>query len=79
MSPIGQSVWQRLTARDHRSIYQDIPLYSEEEFLEKAPESLHTEEALSNEHLLMLNRLNFELAERQRYSFCVALFCRSER
>ena len=49
-------------------MYQDIPLYSEEEFLEKAPEALRTEEALSNEHQLMLNRLNFELAERQRYA-----------
>lgn len=54
-------------------MYQDIPLYSEEEFLEKAPESLRTDEALSNEHTLMLNRLNFELAERQRYA--KALFC----
>lgn len=64
--------WHRLTCRV-RSIYQDIPLYSEEEFLEKAPESLRIEEALSNEHVLMLSRLNFELAERQRYNFSVTL------
>jgi THO complex subunit 5 len=48
------------------SIYQDIPLYSEEDFMDKAPEDLRTEEVLTNEHSLMLNRLNFELAERQR-------------
>jgi hypothetical protein len=48
------------------SIYQDIPLYSEENFMDKAPEDLRTEEVLTNEHSLMLNRLNFELAERQR-------------
>ncbi|KAI0759907.1 Fms-interacting protein-domain-containing protein [Irpex lacteus] len=53
--------------RQFASIYQDIPLYSEEEFLEKAPEALRTEEVLANEHTVMLNRLNFELAERQRY------------
>ncbi|KAI0092675.1 Fms-interacting protein-domain-containing protein [Irpex rosettiformis] len=52
--------------RQFASIYQDIPLYSEEEFMEKAPEALRSEEVLSNEHALMLNRLNFELAERQR-------------
>ena len=50
-----------------RSIYQDIPLYSEEEFVLKAPESMRTEETLEDEHVLMLSRLNFELMERQRY------------
>ena len=50
-----------------RSIYQDIPLYSEDEFLEKAPEASRSVEVLSDEHALMLARLNFELAERQRY------------
>lgn len=50
-----------------RSIYQDIPLHSLEEFLELAPEALHTAEVIENEHQLMLNRLSFELSERQRY------------
>ncbi|KAI0337584.1 hypothetical protein BDW22DRAFT_1339506 [Trametopsis cervina] len=53
--------------RQFASNYQDIALYSEEEFLENAPESMRTEEVLNDEHSLMLNRLNFELAERQRY------------
>jgi hypothetical protein len=48
------------------SIYQDIPLYSMEEFLDRAPEELRTEDVLNNEHSLMLNRLSFELQERQR-------------
>jgi THO complex subunit 5 len=48
------------------SIYQDIPLYSIDEFKSLAPPDIHTDEALSNEHQLMLNRLTFELAERQR-------------
>ena len=49
-----------------RSIYQDIPLYTQEEFMERAPEDMRTEEIVENEHALMTNRLNFELAERQR-------------
>lgn len=50
------------------SIYQDVPLYSLEEFKLLAPEEARTEEVLSDEHQLMLNRLSFELAERQRYA-----------
>ncbi|KAG5651432.1 hypothetical protein H0H81_008662 [Sphagnurus paluster] len=49
------------------SIYQDVPLYSLEEFKLLAPEAARTEDVLSDEHQLMLNRLSFELAERQRY------------
>ncbi|KAI0921850.1 hypothetical protein AcW1_004288 [Taiwanofungus camphoratus] len=52
--------------RQFASVYQDIPLYSMEEFIQLAPESAKTEEALLSEHQLMLNRLSFELAERQR-------------
>lgn len=55
-----------LSLHANRSIYQDIPLYSDEEFLEKAPEDMRTDDTMSDEHQLMLNRLNFELAERQR-------------
>ena len=47
------------------SIYQDVPLHTLEEFLELAPEELRSQEA-ENEHQLMLNRLSFELSERQR-------------
>lgn len=49
------------------SIYQDVPLYSLEEFKRLAPEEARTEEVLEDEHQLMLNRLSFELVERQRY------------
>jgi THO complex subunit 5 len=52
--------------RQFASIYQDIPLYSIEEFKVLAPAEARTEDALANEHQLMLNRLNFELTERQR-------------
>lgn len=48
------------------SIYQDIPLYMLDDFLERAPEEMRTEEIVDNEHGLMLSRLSFELAERQR-------------
>ncbi|KAG6854771.1 hypothetical protein C0991_001198 [Blastosporella zonata] len=37
-----------------------------EEFTRLAPEAARTEDVLSDEHQLMLNRLSFELAERQR-------------
>jgi len=53
----------------HRSIYQDVPLYDLEEFKRLAPEGARNEHVLADEHQLMLNRLSFELAERQR---CVA-------
>ncbi|PPQ98530.1 hypothetical protein CVT24_004021 [Panaeolus cyanescens] len=52
--------------RQFASIYQDIPLYTVEEFQQLAPEEQRTEQVLADEHQLMLNRLAFELAERQR-------------
>ncbi|KAJ3722937.1 Fms-interacting protein-domain-containing protein [Lentinula raphanica] len=52
--------------RQFASVYQDIPLYTLEEFQELAPEEARTTEVLEDEHQLMLNRLSFELAERQR-------------
>ncbi|KAH9482677.1 THO complex subunit 5-like protein [Psilocybe cubensis] len=52
--------------RQFASIYQDIPLYTLEEYNLLAPEQSRTEEILADEHQLMLNRLTFELAERQR-------------
>lgn len=48
-------------------MYQDIPLCTPGEFMERAPEEMRTDEIIHDEHALMLNRLNFELAERQRY------------
>jgi len=41
-------------------------MYSVEQFIELSPPEAHTEEALLDEHQLMLNRLGFELVERQR-------------
>ncbi|PCH41209.1 hypothetical protein WOLCODRAFT_143449 [Wolfiporia cocos MD-104 SS10] len=52
--------------RQFASVYQDIPLYTLEEFIQYAPEEARTEAVLADEHQLMLNRLSFELAERQR-------------
>ncbi|CCM02496.1 uncharacterized protein FIBRA_04598 [Fibroporia radiculosa] len=52
--------------RQFASVYQDIPLYSVEEFTQLAPEEARTPDVLADEHQLMLNRLSFELAERQR-------------
>ena len=49
------------------SVFQDIQMYSVEQFIELSPPEAHTEEALSDEHQLMLNRLGFELVERQRF------------
>lgn len=60
---------RRGTQRPHgldRSIYQDVPLYGLEEFKRLAPEEACNERVLTDEHQLMLNRLSFELAERQR-------------
>lgn len=51
-----------------RSIFQDVPLYTLDDFKRLAPEEARTEEVLSDEHQLMLNRLSFELAERQRFA-----------
>ncbi|KAI0650728.1 Fms-interacting protein-domain-containing protein [Trametes meyenii] len=52
--------------RQFASIYQDIPFHSLEEFTQLAPEEARTEGVLADEHQLMLNRLSFELSERQR-------------
>ncbi|KAF9075797.1 Fms-interacting protein-domain-containing protein [Rhodocollybia butyracea] len=52
--------------RQFASVYQDIPLYTMDEFKQLAPEEARTPAALEDEHQLMLNRLSFELAERQR-------------
>ncbi|KAI0750839.1 Fms-interacting protein-domain-containing protein [Daedaleopsis nitida] len=52
--------------RQFASVYQDIPVHSLEEFMQIAPEEARTEGVLANEHQLMLNRLSFELSERQR-------------
>jgi THO complex subunit 5 len=46
-----------------------VPLYSVDEFRRLAPEEARTEQVLSDDHQLMLNRLSFELAERQRLDF----------
>jgi THO complex subunit 5 len=53
------------------SIHQDVPLYSLDEFKRRAPEEARTGGVLSDEHQLMLNRLSFELAERQRCAISV--------
>jgi THO complex subunit 5 len=50
----------------YRSIYQDVVLHSPDEFMELAPTEMKTPEILADEHQLLLNRLKFELAERQR-------------
>jgi len=55
--------------RQFASVYQDIPLYGLDEFERLAPEEARTSTVLSDEHQLMLNRLSFELAERQRLDF----------
>ncbi|KAL1722274.1 Fms-interacting protein-domain-containing protein [Schizophyllum commune] len=48
--------------RQFASIYQDIPLYPIDEFRRLAPPEAHSDDP----HQLMLNRLSFELVERQR-------------
>ncbi|KAF8165330.1 Fms-interacting protein-domain-containing protein [Crassisporium funariophilum] len=52
--------------RQFASIYQDVPLYTIDNFKRLAPQEARTEEVLTDDHQLMLNRLSFELAERQR-------------
>jgi len=47
-------------------MHQDVPLYSVELFTILAPDELKTEEILNDPHQLIINRLNFELSERQR-------------
>lgn len=58
----------------YSSIYQDVPLHSIEEFQQMAPEEARSDEVLANEHQVMLNRLSFELAERQRCEPCI-IYC----
>jgi len=48
--------------RQFASIYQDVPLHTAEEFKQLAPPAA----VVDDEHQLMLNRLSFELAERNR-------------
>lgn len=55
-----------MSERVRRSIYEDIPLHELEDFIQLAPEEACTRQVLQDEHQLMLNRLSFELAERQR-------------
>lgn len=43
-------------------------MYSVEQFIELSPSEAHSEDVLSDEHQLMLNRLGFELVERQRFN-----------
>lgn len=54
------------TLTPRSSIYQDVPLHALPEFQELAPPEARTPDVLDNSHQLMLNRLSFELAERQR-------------
>lgn len=49
------------------SIYQDVPLHSLEEFLDLAPLEARSQSVIEDEHQLLLNRLSFELEERQRF------------
>ncbi|KAF9437811.1 THO complex subunit 5 [Entomortierella beljakovae] len=50
---------------DMETIYQDVPLVPLEEFMETAP--THLIDTDSDDHQLMLNRLQFELEERKRF------------
>jgi len=43
-----------------------VPLYALDEFKTFAPVEVCIDDVLLDEHQLMLNRLSFELAERQR-------------
>lgn len=61
------SVPATCTDRSYSSIYQDVPLYSLSEFKTLAPPEARSDDVLQNVHQLMLNRLSFELVERQRH------------
>ncbi|KAK7061732.1 THO complex subunit 5 [Favolaschia claudopus] len=52
--------------RQFASVYQDIPLYTLDEFKVLAPPEACSDDVLSDEHQLLLNRLSFEFVERQR-------------
>lgn len=55
-----------MMANPGSSIHQDVPLYSLELFTILAPDEVKTEEILNDPHQLIINRLNFELSERQK-------------
>lgn len=61
--PFFVSLGLLVILKHSRSIYQDVPLYTLDEFVQLAPPEARTE---GDEHQLMLNRLSFELVERQR-------------
>lgn len=48
------------------SVYEDVPIYSPEDYVKIAPPELRTPEIVNDQHQFMLTRLNFELAERQK-------------
>ncbi|CAK5275518.1 unnamed protein product [Mycena citricolor] len=52
--------------RQFATVYQDIPLHDLEDFKVLAPLEARTDQVLSDEHQLLLNRLSFEFVERQR-------------
>ncbi|KAF9247061.1 Fms-interacting protein-domain-containing protein [Melanogaster broomeanus] len=52
--------------RQFASNYQDVLLHSVSEFQQLAPPEARSAGVFENPHQLMLNRLSFELAERQR-------------
>lgn len=52
--------------RQFASVYQDVPLHPLDQYAALAPAESTGEETMQDEHQLMLQRLNFELAERQR-------------
>ena len=47
-------------------------MYSIEQFVELSPPEAHSEDVLSDDHQLMLNRLGFELVERQRFNLFIS-------
>jgi hypothetical protein len=55
-----------------RYLYTDVDMYTLDEFMEKAPEELRAPNI--DAHTLMLNRLQFELQERERYTLKLLLF-----
>jgi THO complex subunit 5 len=49
-------------------------MYSIEQFVELSPPEAHSEDVLSDDHQLMLNRLGFELVERQRFNLFIGCY-----
>lgn len=64
--PVVRARHTDVSAGQPSSIYEDIPLHDLDDFLQLAPPEASTPEVMQDEHQLMLNRLSFELAERQR-------------